>query len=179
MLDEHESRISSSTKNLIIIVIIIVIGFFVLRFSIFDTGAPFYLVSSGSMVPALNINDVLIVRNGDSFNNLNVGDVIVFDRPAGGDKVIVHRIAEIDIDTNSHDRIIRTKGDANVGSIPGTDYPITRSDYIGKVVFVIPRAGLLIGMLKPPFNYIIIAIIMILLALNLKRILLKPKRSLS
>jgi len=64
------------------------------------------------------------------------------------------------------DRVIRTKGDANPSSIPGTDFPIRKNDYIGKVVFVIPDAGLVTKIFSPPVNYIIIGLILIILFMN-------------
>jgi len=126
---------------------------------------PFFVVSSGSMEPVLKENDVLIVRDGGSFGDLKVGDIIVFNRPEGGDRVIVHRIIEI-LEGKEGDRIIRTKGDANPSSIPGTDYPITQDDYIGMVVYVIPGIGVVTKVISPPVNYIIIAIIFAILFLN-------------
>ncbi|MCE9651515.1 MAG: signal peptidase I, partial [Nitrosarchaeum sp.] len=56
-------------------------------------------------------------------------------------------------------KTIRTKGDANPGSIPGTDFPITKEDYIGKVAYVIPQVGYVTQLLKPPINYVIIVIV--------------------
>lgn len=129
------------------------------------TKNPFYVVSSESMVPVLKVNDVLVVRDGGTFDQLKVGDIIVFNRPDGGDKVIVHRIAEISEGRNG-DKVLRTKGDANPASIPGTDYPITRSDYIGRVVYVLPGVGLITKIISPPVNYIIIAVILAILFFN-------------
>jgi signal peptidase len=77
----------------------------------------------------------------------------------------VHRIIEI-LQGNDGDRIIRTKGDANPSSIPGTDFPITRDDYIGSVISVIPGVGLITKIISPPVNYIIIAIILAILFFN-------------
>jgi signal peptidase len=122
----------------------------------FGTENPFYVVSSGSMIPNLNIFDVIIVQGHVNFDQLKVGDIIVFNRPNGHDKVIVHRVAEI---LNKDPLVIRTKGDANPGSIPGTDFPITKDDYIGKVEYVIPQIGYVTRILTPPINYIIIAVI--------------------
>jgi signal peptidase len=56
-------------------------------------------------------------------------------------------------------KTIRTKGDANPSSIPGTDFPITDEEYIGKVAYVIPQIGYITRILMPPVNYIIIAVI--------------------
>ena len=49
-------------------------------------------------------------------------------------------------------KIIRTKGDVNPASIPGTDFPITEKEYIGKVVYTLPQAGYVTQLLKPPIN---------------------------
>jgi signal peptidase len=152
----------SIVKDVVIVVIGVAIIWLGIRF-VFDTGNPFYVVSSGSMVPNLNVNDILIVRDGDSFKDLRVGDIIVFDRPDGADRVIVHRVAEIFDDSHGNHKIIRTKGDANYASIPGTDFPIREDDYIGKVAYVIPGVGVMTTILRPPVNYIIIAAIIALL----------------
>ena len=93
---------------------------------------------------------------GTEFENVRVGDIIVFNRPSGQDRVIVHRVTSI---TNEDPFTIRTKGDANPTSIPGTDFPITEEEYIGKVAYVIPQVGYITRVLTPPINYIIIAII--------------------
>ena len=122
----------------------------------FGTENPFYVVSSGSMVPNLNIFDVIVVNGNIPFDHLKIGDIIVFNRPVIHDKVIVHRVAEF---LNKDPLIIMTKGDANPGSIPGTDFPISKDDYIGKVVYVIPQIGYVTRILTPPINYVIIAVI--------------------
>ena len=146
---------SGIVKDIIIVVVGIAIIWIGLRVA-FGTENPFYVVSSGSMIPNLEIFDVIVVQGHVNFDQLKVGDIIVFNRPDGHDKVIVHRVAEI---LNKDPLVIRTKGDANPGSIPGTDFPITKGDYIGKVVYVIPQIGYVTRILTPPINYIIIAVI--------------------
>jgi signal peptidase len=162
---KNESKVRGAIKDIVIVVIGVAIVWLGLRFA-FGTNDPFYIVSSGSMVPTLNINDVLIVRDGtaNSFNNLKVGDIIVF-HAAGEDRIIVHRVAAIRSDIHGN-RIIITKGDANNGFIPLVDYPIRIQQYIGKVVYVIPAIGLVTKALSPPINYIIIAVILAILFLN-------------
>lgn len=142
-------------KDIIIVVIGVLIIWMGLRI-VFGTENPFYVVSSGSMVPVLQVFDVLVVQGNDPFESVKVGDIIVFNRPAGQDRVIVHRVASI-IDDDPY--TIRTKGDANPASIPGTDFPITDEEYIGKVAYVIPQIGYVTRILTPPINYIIIAAI--------------------
>ncbi len=125
----------------------------------FDVDNPFYVVSSGSMVPALDVNDVIVVRDGSSWDGLEVGDVIVFTLPEGKDRVIVHRIVEID-DTGDDGRIVTTKGDANPSSIAGVDHPIMEENYVGEVVHVVAGAGAVTAVLSPPVNYVIIVAIL-------------------
>lgn len=129
----------------------------------FGTQNPFYVVSSGSMVPVLEVYDVLVVSGHVDFEDINVGDIIVFDRPSGHDRVIVHRVAAI-IDDNP--KTIRTKGDANPASIPGTDFPVTEQEYIGKVAYVVPEIGYITQVLRPPINYIIIVIVIVVMVVK-------------
>ena len=56
-------------------------------------------------------------------------------------------------------KTIRTQGDANPSFIRGTDYPITQEEYIGKVAYIVPQVGYITQILKPPMNYIIIAVV--------------------
>ncbi len=142
-------------KDVIIVGIAVLVIWIGLQVA-FGTPNPFYVVVSGSMIPVLEIYDVLVVSGHVSFDDIEVGDIIVFNRPSDHDRVIVHRVASI-IDDDP--KTIRTKGDANPASIPGTDFPITEEEYIGEVVYAIPQVGYITQLIKPPINYIIIAIV--------------------
>jgi len=133
----------SASKNVIKDIIIVVAGVLAIWFGL-------------SMIPELEVFDVLVVQGNDPFEEIEIGDIIVFDRPAGHDRVIVHRVVSI---IEEDPLTIRTKGDANPASIPGTDFPITQEEYIGQVVYVIPQVGYITKILQPPINYIIIAVI--------------------
>jgi signal peptidase I len=147
-----------------IVVIAIAIMYVGIRIAL-GTFNPFYIVASGSMIPTLNISDFVIINHNIPFSNLKVGDIIVFESPGSlipneQHETIVHRI--VHISTGIEGRVITTKGDANDGSIPYIDYPLRQENYVGKVVYVIPKLGLLTKMLSPPTNYyIIIGVIMI------------------
>jgi signal peptidase I len=163
---ENKDKKYSIIKDIAIIVIGVVLIWFAVKV-VFNVDNPFYVVSSGSMIPVLNVGDILIVKDGNTFNSLKVGDIIVFNRPQGGDRVIVHRI--IEISDRFGEKVIVTKGDANDGIIPGTDFPIREKDYIGSVAYTVPKVGLVLKYLNPPVNYIIIAgIIGILIYTNMK-----------
>ena len=147
------------SKGILKDIMIVAIGVIVIWVGLqvaFGTQNPFYVVASGSMIPVLQVYDVLIVQGHEPFEDIQVGDIIVFDRPSGHDRVIVHRVAAI---IDDEPKTIRTKGDANPASIPGTDYPITKEEYIGKVAYTVPQIGYVTQLLKPPMNYIIIVIV--------------------
>jgi signal peptidase len=164
---ENKDKKYSIIKDIAIIVIGVVLIWFAVKV-VFNVDNPFYVVSSGSMIPVLTVGDILIVKDGNTFNSLKVGDVIVFNRPQGGDRVIVHRI--IEISDRFGEKVIVTKGDANDGIIPGTDFPIREKDYIGTVAYTVPKVGLVLKYLNPPVNYVIIAgIIGILIYTNMKK----------
>ena len=168
----------SIPKGVIKDIIIVGVGVLVIAFGLqvaFGTGNPFYVVASGSMIPVLEIYDVLTVQ-GDcfdlggfldyedcirfswytTFEDIEVGDIIVFNRPSDHNRVIVHRVVSI---IGDDPKTIRTQGDANPGSIPGTDFPITEEEYIGKVAYTLPQVGYITQLLKPPINYVIIVIV--------------------
>ena len=149
----------SMSKGILKDIIIVAIGVIVIWVGLqvaFGTQNPFYVVASGSMIPVLQVYDVLIVQGHVPFEDVKVGDIIVFNRPSGHDRVIVHRVASI---IDDEPKTIRTKGDANPASIPGTDFPITKEEYIGKVAYVIPQVGYVTQLIKPPVNYVIIVIV--------------------
>lgn len=152
---------NTTAKNIVKDIIIVAVGvaaiWIGLQF-VFGTQNPFYVVSSGSMIPVLEVYDVLVVNGNVPLKDIQTGDIIVFNRPSGHDRVIVHRVVAI-LDEREETKTVRTKGDANPISIPGTDYPITDEEYIGKVAFVIPQIGYVTRILTPPINYIIIAVI--------------------
>lgn len=149
----------SISKGIIKDIIIVGVGVLVIWIGLqvaFGTQNPFYVVASGSMIPVLEVYDVLIVQGHEPFEDIDVGDIIVFNRPSDHNRVIVHRVASI---LEDDPKTIRTKGDANPASIPGTDFPITEEEYIGKVAYTLPQVGYVTQLLKPPINYIIIAVV--------------------
>ena len=149
----------SISKGVIKDIVIVGVGVLVIWIGLqvaFGTQNPFYVVASGSMIPVLEVYDVLIVQGHEPFENIEIGDIIVFNRPSDHNRVIVHRVVSI---LDDDPRTIRTQGDANPGSIPGTDFPITEEEYIGKVAYTLPQVGYVTQLLKPPINYVIIAIV--------------------
>ena len=147
------------SKGVIKDILIVVVGVLIIWLGLqiaFGTQNPFYVVASGSMIPVLEVYDVIVIQGHVPFEEVEIGNIIVFNRPSDHDRVIVHRVVSI-IDDNP--KTIRTQGDANNASIPGTDFPITEEEYIGKVEYTLPQVGYVTQLLKPPTNYIIIVIV--------------------
>lgn len=164
---------SSIPKGVVKDILIVGLGVIIIWMSlvvVFGTFNPFYVVASGSMIPELLVYDVLVVQANHPFDEIGIGDIIVFDRPSDHNRVIVHRVVSI-IDDDP--KTLRTKGDANPASIPGTDFPITEEEYIGKVEHVVPQVGYVTQVLKPPTNYIIIAIVV---GIMIAKQMIKQKR---
>jgi signal peptidase len=157
MEEESKPRQKPVVKALINIGVIIlgmVVIYFGFTFAL-GTNTPFYVVSSGSMVPSLTIGDIIIVNGGIDFDEINAGDIIVFNEPKYGSKVIVHRVKEIH---EASTRQIITKGDHNFAP---DDWVVTSEDFLGGVIFTIPRVGYLTTALAPPMNYLLIMMVVI------------------
>ncbi len=163
-LTETAMALNSKSRAVIRDIVIVGLGVLVIWLAlslVFGTQNPFYVVSSGSMIPALQVYDVIVVQGNDPFEEVEVGDIIVFNRPSGHDRVIVHRVVAI---TSDDPYTVKTQGDANPMAIHGTDFPITAEEYIGTVAHVVPQVGYITRIFATdvggiPLNYIIIAVI--------------------
>lgn len=171
MLDE-KSRLPTVIKNIIVFVlgVLIIVSLYHYFETELDNPLPFFVIYSDTMTPALDINDLIIVGDGHMFNNTNVGDIIVFKKPAGEDRIIVHRITEITSENGR--RVIITKGDASPVSIPGVDFPVNSHNFIGRVKFAIPEIGILFS---PPLNYVLLggiisAVVIVIFIYERKRV---------
>src|SRR5208337_4643633 len=58
------------------------------------TDSPLMVVSSGSMIPTLNVGDIIIVRGTDP-STVTVGTIIIFHSPYDYPTAIVHRVIAI------------------------------------------------------------------------------------
>lgn len=114
-LDVHIS-VAAQLKVAIIILSFAVITFLLTRFtggtpSLF--GYTLQRVSSGSMVPELEVGDVILSRNLREGDALNEGDIITFDgSDQFGEVNVTHRVIVVPHDENGV-VMLQTKGDAN------------------------------------------------------------------
>lgn len=109
-------------------------------------GYSFFNVSTGSMSPYLEENDLIIIKDNIDYE---VGDVITYQ---DGESFVTHRI--ISIDSNG----IITKGDAN----NAVDRVVYEDEVIGTVVKVLPKAGIWQKVLTTPSIIIAVFVTLIL-----------------
>ena len=107
-------------------------------------GFRIYRVISGSMQPALQIGDVIIIKKA---NNYAEKDIITYDN---GLTTITHRIKSI-----NGDEII-TEGDAN----DAPDKPITKDRILGKYFFRISTFSVFSIMLTGKTIYLIMGLVL-------------------
>lgn len=97
------------------------------------------IVISGSMQPAINVGDLLIIKEQSCYQ---ANDIITFH---SDQNLVTHRVIEVSNDG------INTQGDANNVA----DEPVPLSAVEGKMVLLIPGAGNLILFLKSPLGILL------------------------
>jgi len=149
----------------------------------FRTEYPLLAVASGSMIPTLNVGDLIVVQGIDA-NEINAaprpnGTMIVFYRPnvprrggflffAGENELIVHRaIAEVE---NNGTWYFQTKGDNNYDSDRWGNTPpdtlngmVSSKLLVGKVVAVVPWIGNVPLFIRTPSGLVLIIFLFILI----------------
>lgn len=112
-------------------------------------GYTIFEVASGSMEPTINVNDLIIVK---LTKKIEKGDIVTY---ISGDDFITHRVMHV------NGKEITTKGDANNSE----DCEVELEDLLGKVVFIVPKGGIVRSVLFTP--KVTISIIMSLILFNL------------
>ena len=106
---------------------IIISGFF---------GIQRYLVVSGSMEPNLYAGDIVFVNTNIDFEDVEIGDVIIFKHRGMN---IIHRVEDEALICG--EKRLKTKGDNNKNA---DGYLATEDNFCGVAEYVIPKIGFLI-----------------------------------
>ena len=124
---------------------------------ILHTESPLMVVSSESMVPTLNVGDIILVR-GVNPNSIHVGTIIIFHSPYDYQMPIVHRVLTISNDSNS--LAFQTKGDNN----PAPDgWRVPTKNLMGIYVAKLPYVGLVSLELRGPLGVTLIVVLIALI----------------
>jgi len=116
-------------------------------------GFSIFNISSGSMKETIQIDDIIIVKEEQDFNE---GDIITFFQD---EQIITHRIIEKLDDGN-----FVTKGDANNSK----DSKVYRQNIIGKVIKIIPKGGIWIKVFSDSKVIICVVITLIFIGITLQ-----------
>lgn len=125
---------------------------------VMNTESPIMVVPSTSMVPTLNVGDIVIVKGVDP-STITVGTIIIFRSPQGSIDII-HRVVGIVKDGNT--LYFQTKGDHNPGPDPWSP-GVPEEDVKGVLVGKIPYVGYVTLALSGPLGYIVIAFLIFLM----------------
>ena len=166
---------NSYVKTVILAVIIIggVMGFWLGLKAGLRTEYPLLTVASGSMVPTLNVGDLIAVQGVENSSALNVapkpdGEIIVFRSPRIEGELIVHRA--IYKEFNEDDRLwyFRTQGDANFGpdnwwGSETWNGMISQNRIVGRVIGKAPLIGYIPLYIRTREGIILVVILIILI----------------
>lgn len=97
-----------------------------------------YVVESGSMEPALDVGDAIVVRDldGSGRGSVDVGDIITFAVDGGTFGTVTHRVVSV-VESPIGEQYL-TKGDANRAA---DSSPVAPDRIVGEVVARFPRLG--------------------------------------
>lgn len=126
-------------------------------------GYTIFEIVSGSMEPTLSIKDLIIIKNT---TDIKENDIITY---IDNKDYITHRVIKIEGNT------ITTKGDSN----NSTDVKINKERVIGKVVLVLPKAGIIREILTTPKVLITLIITLILISLSISYIPKEKRRKIT
>lgn len=143
--NSKKKKLSGTVITAAIIIILIAV--------VFISGIRPCVVLSGSMEPAIPTWSLCFVDTRVSYDDIVLGDVVVYDRRAD-DRRIIHRVVKIE------DEGITTKGDANLIT---DGVSVGRDNLYGKELFHIPYIGYICRFAKNPFVLIALAVIIVLL----------------
>lgn len=118
-------------------------------------GYRMFSVATGSMIPVYNVGDVLISKETEA-KDIKIGDDIVYKGAKGSfkDKVITHRVIEIEKQDDGNYRIV-TQGVANTEQDP----EINQTQVYGKVVYKIKSLSFFGKMMKNMYVFYFIIFI--------------------
>lgn len=152
----------AKTAVLLVIVAICVGGFWLALRVALRTEFPLHAVVSESMVPTLQVGDLLVVQGVVNASGINAapetGDIIVFRKPTDASEFIVHRA--IDKIYRGESWFFKTKGDNNRGSDP---WEVPENYVIGKVIGRVPLLGYLKIFMGGPWGIALFILLILIL----------------
>lgn len=121
-----------------------------------------YTVTSESMSPRINVNDIIVIKKGYANEQYNVGNIITYVRSDG--ELITHRI--VGVTSSDLERAYITKGDNN----DTEDSNLVKYEQIvGRVILTMPKFGAFVSLLKNKLFFASCILVLILIVLYDRR----------
>ena len=74
----------------LILLILVISGIWFGATTVIKNDTPFFVVSSGSMKPILEVGDIIVVSGINQYEELKVDDIIVFTLPTDSKLSLIH-----------------------------------------------------------------------------------------
>jgi len=149
------------------LLIILLVSFFYggwlsLKFTL-QTNYPVLVVVSESMIPVLNVGDLIVIQGKDP-QEIDGGTIIVFHSPRDYHTLIVHRVVEI---VRRDSQIyFRTKGDHNSAPDNWSPSPgVPANHVVGAYSLKIPYLGYIVMVMREPVGIIFVVFMIALIIL--------------
>ena len=155
-------KIFSVIKNIIIAILLVILIFnliVIIKSKLKPNDIPGLfgykplVVLSGSMQSAINVGDLVIVKDTD-ITKLKENDIIAFK--VSGKEVVTHRIMNVIKDGS--DRCFETKGDSN--SVID-DNLVCNDKVVGKYATKIPKLGNFVMFIQKPVGFALIMVVIL------------------
>ncbi len=122
------------TKRQVRAGMVILLLFILTLAAVIAYGPRLYVVTSGSMTPAIPVGSMILVSRAD-FSDIREGHIITYHLN-GSPAVVTHRVVSVD----EQGRDLCTKGDANEHRDP---ISVSQDQVIGVVRVIVPYLGIL------------------------------------
>lgn len=139
-------------KAIINALMTMILIFGIIFVTLYVIGIEPFVVETGSMQPTIQTGSLSFINKNITYDKIKENDVIAF-RVQTGD-LVTHRVIKITEDG------LETKGDSNDVS---DGISTTSDNYIGKNIFSIPKAGLLVKIIQTPRGKIVLITFIILI----------------
>lgn len=177
MANDRTSKVGRLRKNPTARVLLLIVILFAATYGgvkllrvVLHTESPLMVVSSQSMVPTLNVGDIILVRGVDP-QTVAVGTIIIFHSPYDYSMPIVHRV--VAIDNQGGMTFFETKGDHNQVR---DGWKVPAANLMGVFIAKVPYVGLLSLELRGPLGVtVIILLVALILAVEYRES--KPSRA--
>lgn len=135
---KSRSKLHEWVRFIVIIILVFGTGYIVFNYVPFVAKYDTYVIKTDSMVPVINVGDIVVVDSSVKADQLKPGDIIAFYADINGDgkkEVVVHYLKSI----STVDGVTVYRTDSEKTTLD--EWVLKSSDILGKEAFRIPKIG--------------------------------------